>query len=256
LLNTGRYHHTAALLPDGKVLVAGGYNSSSSTSLNSSEIYDPDLETWSVINPMNEARTAHGMIFFPNGAILVVGGRNADTTYLSSAEQRVQAGIWGSAGFLNEPRSDHTATLLSNGQVLVAGGYNSTDYTLRSAELYSKNSISGRITCLGQLENSTHTVFVDLHTSTSAPPEESAHIQCGETYVFYDLPDGPYYIGAWLDMDDSGGGPPDPGEPHAWYEDTLGDPEQIWVSEDLSITGIDIQLECKGSLLFLPLIRR
>jgi hypothetical protein len=145
--------------------------------------------------------------------------------------------------------------LLTNGQVLVAGGYNNIGYILKSAELYSKNAISGTITCSGEFANSTHTVFVDLHINTEAPPVESMHIHCGDSYLFYDFPDGTYYVGAWLDLDDSGGGPPGPDEPHAWYEDALGNPDPLTISGDVSLVGVDIQLG-EGSFLFLPLILR
>lgn len=256
-MNTGRYVHAAALLPDGKVLVAGGYNSSSNTFLDSTEIYDPDLETWSVVNPLIQARGFHQMLMLPNQEIFVVGGENAvpGPNYLGTAELMGELGVWTSAGSMFTARTNHTATLLNNGQVLVAGG-NNTVSTLKSAELYSNNAISGTISCLGIYENSIHTVFVDLHTSTGEPPVESTHIHCGDSYLFYDMPDGSYYVGTWLDLDDSGGGPPGPLEPHAWYEDTLGNPEQIPVSGDLVVSGIDIQLEWKSALLFLPMVFR
>src|SRR4029453_1631752 len=45
-MNTPRVNHTATLLLNGKVLVAGGYNAG--TILNSAELYDPASGTWSV----------------------------------------------------------------------------------------------------------------------------------------------------------------------------------------------------------------
>ena len=53
-MNTARYAHTATILTNGKVLVAGGWNGNSY--LNSAELYDPSLNTWTTISSMNTAR--------------------------------------------------------------------------------------------------------------------------------------------------------------------------------------------------------
>ena len=46
-MSTARDHHTATLLPDGRVLVSGGCGRRLSSALGSAEIYDPALGTWS-----------------------------------------------------------------------------------------------------------------------------------------------------------------------------------------------------------------
>src|SRR5207247_543836 len=53
-LNTGRDSHTATLLPNGKVLVAGG-NDSNGT-LKSAELYDPATGTWNNAGNLNTSR--------------------------------------------------------------------------------------------------------------------------------------------------------------------------------------------------------
>src|SRR5438552_7746577 len=53
-LNTARFHHTATLLPDGTVLVAGGEHRS--IPLPSAELYDPATGTWSDTGSLNTAR--------------------------------------------------------------------------------------------------------------------------------------------------------------------------------------------------------
>jgi Kelch motif len=70
---TGRYWGAAALLPNGEVLVAGGYNSSS-TYLSSAELYNPATGTWTATAPMNYARNNFTATLLPNGEVLVVGG--------------------------------------------------------------------------------------------------------------------------------------------------------------------------------------
>ena len=109
-------------------------------------------------------------------------------------------------------------------------------------------SISGTVTC-----DSPHTVFVDLYVdNTTPPPENSTQIACGDSYSFDDLPDGTYYVGAWIDLDESGGGPPDEGEPYAWY----GEPTAVTIIDGETKEDIDITIDVGGYSLFLPLILR
>ena len=53
-MNYGRAEHTASVLTNGKVLVAGGDNGSGY--LNSAELYDPSTGTWTTTGSMNNAR--------------------------------------------------------------------------------------------------------------------------------------------------------------------------------------------------------
>ena len=80
-MNTARSWHTATILSNGKVFVAGG---SKDGSLNSTELYDPSLNTWTNVTSMNTARYSHTATLLSNGQVLVAGGSNGD--YLSSAE--------------------------------------------------------------------------------------------------------------------------------------------------------------------------
>src|SRR5882672_3352448 len=123
-LNRGRVNHTATLLSNGKVLVAGGYWNGV---LNSAEVYDPATGTWSSTGNLNTAREGHTATLLPNGKVLVAGANNTDSGNnnrgLNSAELYDPAtGTWTSTGNLNAARRNHTATLLPNGKVLVAGG--------------------------------------------------------------------------------------------------------------------------------------
>jgi hypothetical protein len=127
----GRTLHTATLLPDGQVLVAGGYNGGF---LSSAELYDPASEMWAVTSPLITARDLHTATLLPNGKVLVAGGANGGA-FLSSSELYDPAtGMWTVTGSLNTARDGHTATLLPNGQVLAAGGFNGSS-VLPNAEL-------------------------------------------------------------------------------------------------------------------------
>ena len=156
-LNEVRLAHTATLLPNGKVLVAGGLTQSSRLAdksvTGSAELYDPATEKWSTTGSLNTARVHHTATLLPNGKVLVVGGDGYSNNPFSSAELYDPAtGLWSATGSLHFSRSFHTATLLPNGKVLVAGGRGGSDNHYESpasAELY--DPASGTWTITGSL---------------------------------------------------------------------------------------------------------
>jgi WD40 repeat protein len=75
-LNVARYLHTATLLPDGRLMVAGGVNDDSL--LASAELYDSVSGTWSVTGSLNTARLAHTATLLQNGMVLVTGGSTSE----------------------------------------------------------------------------------------------------------------------------------------------------------------------------------
>ena len=135
-----RIKHTATLLPNGKVLVAGGDDGSGSASgvYASAELYDPAAGTWSYTGPMNAIREFHTATLLPNGKVLVAGGSYIFP--ISSAELYDPAtGTWSYTGPMNAKRHRHTATLLADSRVLVAAGYGGNAYPygyLGTADLY------------------------------------------------------------------------------------------------------------------------
>jgi len=88
-LNEARDSHTATLLPDGKVLVVGGYDNNARLSVSGTELYDPAAATWLVVASLGSARYGHTATLLPDGTVLVAGGRSygpsGDVT-LGSAE--------------------------------------------------------------------------------------------------------------------------------------------------------------------------
>jgi hypothetical protein len=123
---------------------------------------------------------------------------------------------------------------------------------VRLEVVVSLGSISGTVTCAGSLAGSAHTVFVDLWTDPSTPPPlDAQQIACGGSYTFDELADGTYYVDAWLDLNESGGGPPDENEPYFWY----GAPDPVTVTGGAAVTGIDITV-AGGSPIYLPMIQR
>lgn len=135
----GREGHTATLLPDGRVLVAGGSESATS------EVYDPRTGAWAASGEMVEARGGHTATALSDGRVLVVGGFRpgpdengvGGNILVASAElYDPTSGSWTATGNILEAHGPgHTATLLPNGTVLIAGGY-PRGRMLASAELY------------------------------------------------------------------------------------------------------------------------
>ena len=132
-LFTARSRHTATLLPNGKVLVAGGNNG---PALSSAELYDPATGTWTATGSLGTARERPTATLLPNGKVLVAGGASNQSNFLNSAELYDPAtGTWAATGSLGTARAYHTATLLPNGKVLVAGGSNNAFQVFSSTEL-------------------------------------------------------------------------------------------------------------------------
>lgn len=126
-----RAYFTLSVLPDGKALAAGGYYYDESAHyLNSSEIYDPLTNTWTMTgNSMSTARRKHTATVLLDGRVLVAGGQNSDGTIKTAEIYDPATGLWTTTGSMTQQRYGHTATRLQDGRVLVVGGCFTTELT-------------------------------------------------------------------------------------------------------------------------------
>lgn len=134
MMRTARSVHTATLLNDGRVLIAGGFGAGQK-SLASTEIYDPATKTFSAGPDMSSPRHSHSATRLPDGRVLIAGGY--DTDYLDNAEIfDPKTNRFTPTVRMPVARSGHQAVLLNNGKVLIVGGVGSGWSFLASAELF------------------------------------------------------------------------------------------------------------------------
>lgn len=133
---SARHWPSATRLNDGKVLITGGFNGSTSE-IASAELYDPATHTFSATSSMSIPRYTHTATLLDSGMVLIAGGWSGHPGgMVASAELYDPAtGTFTPTGSMTRERSVHTATLLNDGRVLIAGGTSGTEY-VASAELY------------------------------------------------------------------------------------------------------------------------
>jgi len=157
-LETPRTSHTATLLSDGKVLVAGGYTVSGGATT-SAELYDPAQGAFTTTGDMAVARFGHTATALSpfDGRVLITGGASARLGGpLASAELYDPAtGTFAPTGSMHQARIGYSATLLLDGRVLIAGGYLSAcggciGFPDDTAELYDPTT--GVFTLTGTME--------------------------------------------------------------------------------------------------------
>ena len=133
---------TAALLPDGRVVIAGGQNGSVVSS--TIEVFDPSVDTFSFVGVLSSPRVQHAMVVLADGRVMIIGGFNGTIPVSSTDIFDPIAGSVALGPSLVVPRFGHSGTTLLNGQVMVAGGNNGSpdpaSMDLASAEIFNPSA--------------------------------------------------------------------------------------------------------------------
>ena len=133
-----RAFHTTTMLPNGKLLVAGGTNGAV---LQTAEVVDPVADNVSpVSNLMSVTRDLHTATLLPTGRVLLAGGFSTTATSTGSTNKTdlyyYETNVFLPGEPMISSRSNHTATVLPDGKVLVAGGFGNDDVLSDTAEVY------------------------------------------------------------------------------------------------------------------------
>lgn len=188
-MNVARTSHTATKLPNGKVLIAGGFNGSES--LDTAEIFDPVTETFSATSSLSQRRRGHKAIAFDDGRVLVIGGY--DDVSIGSTTGIVEiynpgSGTWSGAGtFDGAAVVRHTVVKLPDGTVLTIGGYNGYRYYSHRAAVYRYNPGTNTWQTMAPLQ-----VARVSHTATMLPDGKVLVVAGSDTVIsltsteFYD----------------------------------------------------------------------
>lgn len=134
-LNVRRALHTATLLPDGTVLVAGGRTCTDAPPTacnfqhrtNTAEIYDPATGAWTSVAPMAEDRHTTSAALLPDGTVLVPAGFTSQGTSRTAEIYDPATRTWHLTGSLDRGRARQGAMLLHDGRVVVAAGFQGGD---------------------------------------------------------------------------------------------------------------------------------
>jgi Kelch motif/Galactose oxidase, central domain len=147
-MQVGRASHTATALPDGRVLVAGGFIEKGSSK--GAEVYEPDKGSYAPLPPMVTTRHSHTATLLPDGKVLIAGGYGEGTVTLAAAELfDPEQNTFAPTGSLHAARADHIAVPLKDGKVLIAGGLGPGWTFLSSAEVY--DPVTGRFSPTGSM---------------------------------------------------------------------------------------------------------
>ena len=135
--------HQATLLPDGRVLVSGGFgvapSSPGAPGPEHAEVFDPATGTFAAAGNLQIGRSLHSAILLTDGRVLVVGGLAQPGDRAAVAQTELYdpvANAWNPGPTLQAAWPGATATLLGNGKVLVFGGESASGFPEPSTLLF------------------------------------------------------------------------------------------------------------------------
>ena len=147
--------HTATLLGDGRILIAGGDDASGRLDAitDTAEIFDPSTGRWDQAGAMSWQRTAHAAVALNDGRALLVGGAGVKQTDIQQQGQSLplleaetfdpSTDTWSLAGEISIPREGLAIAKLADGNILISGGDNGSgedDSVVNTAEVFDAAS--------------------------------------------------------------------------------------------------------------------
>ena len=192
---TGRYGHSATLLKDGRVLIAGGFTDASGLFLGipysgegrgvtaTAELYDPATGEFTPTGNMTAARAYHTAMLLQDGRVLIASGTGMDRGpgNLASSELYDPSTGTFTAGDGSFTPTGSPQILLPNGKVLVAGG-NDDPGPSDAAELYDPST--GTFVATGKM------TVPRSHLTISVLLDGKALIAGGGTWTEFSFPGG------------------------------------------------------------------
>jgi hypothetical protein len=136
-----RSGHSATLLPDGKVLIAGGMRRNQDF-YKSAELYDPATGKFQPTGEMSIGRVGHVAVLLPTGKVLIAGGWVGNGGTDSADLYDPATGRFTTISKMTVRRGRPSATLLADGDVLIAGGEEHDNESLASAEIFHVKTLS------------------------------------------------------------------------------------------------------------------
>ena len=135
-MNSPRGLPMGTVLPDGRVLVAGGILYRDSGAIESAEVYDPRTGQWTETASMSTKRGLASLTQLPDGRVLAAGGVDGKEPVASAEVYDPGSGTWSTAAPMGRARFWHWAALLQDGRVLVSGSWFPPGELDRAAEIY------------------------------------------------------------------------------------------------------------------------
>ena len=133
----GRDGPGAALLPDGRVLVVGGYHNPGGVYESSTEIYNPSTNSFSAGPPTPTELYAPAVASLPDGRVLIAGGYDGSNIVARADVFNPNTGTYSQVGSLLHERENTGVASLPDGRVLVVGGYDNSGNSLNTTEIFN-----------------------------------------------------------------------------------------------------------------------